>query len=135
MVAPRFHKHHDLLHHDYLCVWSVFAMYETLALPLDSFTDPTRIRTLPFVIKANELYIHMLQNVLHRVLFSCQGDRISFRFALVHQRVGNITDEVHVDSEAEAEIKIIRVVSIERRRLAQTSQVHEQFGIKSFRQW
>ena len=63
-----------------------------------------------------------------------QGDRISLDFALVHQRVRDHTDEAHVDSEAEAKVLILCVVSIEQRWLAQPSQVLEQFGIKRFRQ-
>ena len=64
---------------------------------------------------------------------SCQGDLIPFDFALVHQRVRDRTGEDHVDSEAEAEIFIIRVVSIERWRLIQASQVFEQVCNKVFR--
>ena len=63
----------------------------------------------------------------------CQGDRISFDFALVHQRVRDCADEAHVDSDAEAKALILGIVSIERRRLAQASQVLEQLGIKRFR--
>ena len=46
-----------------------------------------------------------------------QGDRIPL-FAIVHQRVRDRTDEAHVDSEAEATVLILCVVSIERRWLA-----------------
>ena len=42
-------------------------------------------------------------------------------------------DEAHVDSEAEAKVLILCIVSVERRRFAQASQVLEQFGIKRFR--
>ena len=66
--------------------------------------------------------------------FHCyQGDPIALDFALVHQRVRDRTDEPHVDSEAEEKVLILCVVSIERRWLAQASQVLEQFGIKRFR--
>ena len=61
----------------------------------------------------------------------CQGDRIPFDFALLHQRLGDCPDEAHVDSEAEAKLLILWIVSIERRRLAQASEVLEQFGIRS----
>ena len=50
-----------------------------------------------------------------------QSEMIPFRFALVHQRSRDRTDEAHVDSEAEAKVLTIYVVSIERRRLAQAS--------------
>ena len=62
-----------------------------------------------------------------------QGDRIPLNFAIIHQRVRDRTDEAHVDWEAEATVLILCVVSIERRWLAQASQVLEQFGIKKFR--
>ena len=45
-----------------------------------------------------------LQMCFTQRFHSCQGDRISFRFAPVHQRVRDRTDEGHVDSEAGAEI-------------------------------
>ena len=60
---------------------------------------------------------------------------IGFRLIskIVHQRVRDRTDEAHVDSETEATVLILCVVSFERRWLAQPSQVLEQFGIKRFR--
>ena len=67
--------------------------------------------------------------------FHCYlGNRISLDFALVHQRVRDRTDDAHVDSEAGTGVLTLCVVSIERRRLAQASQVLEQFGIQMFRQ-
>ena len=54
-------------------------------------------------------------------------------FALVHQRLRDCCDEDHVHSEAEAKVLILCIVSVERRWLAQASQVLEQFGIKRFR--
>ena len=63
----------------------------------------------------------------------CQGDRIPLDFALVSQRVRDRTDEAHVDSEAEAKVLIVSIVSIERGWLAQASQILEQLGIQRFR--
>ena len=67
-------------------------------------------------------------------LHGCQRDRVVFSFASVHQLLRDCAAEAHVDSEAEAKVLIRCIVSTERRRLAQASQVLEQFGIKSFRQ-
>ena len=50
-------------------------------------------------------------------------------FASVHQRVTNRTDEAHVYSEAESKVLVLCIVSIERRRLAQASQVLQQLCI------
>ena len=58
---------------------------------------------------------------------------ISFDFASVHQLLRDRSDDAHVDSEAEAKVFILCTVSIERRRLAQASQILEQIGIKRFR--
>ena len=72
---------------------------------------------------------------VHRsALYGCQGNLILFLFALVHQRVKDRTDEAHVDSEAEAKVLIVCIVSIERGRLAQVSQVLKQVCIQRFRQ-
>ena len=73
----------------------------------------TRVRTLPFVT--------LLKCFLQR-FHSCWGDRISFGF---HQRVRERADDAHEDSKAEAEFLITCIVSVERRRLAQASQVLE----------
>ena len=70
---------------------------------------------------------------VHRPALSLLPDRIPLNFALFHQRVRDRTDEAHVDSEAEAKVLILCVASIERRWLAQASQVLEQFDIKRFR--
>ena len=66
-------------------------------------------------------------------LHGCQANLIPFCFALVHQRVRHRTDEAHVDSETEAEVLIVCTVSIERWRLAQSSQLLEQVCIQRFR--
>ena len=63
----------------------------------------------------------------------CKGDRVPFDFALVHQQLRYVADEAHVDSLAEAKVLILCIVSIERRWLAQASQVLEQFASKRFR--
>ena len=74
-----------------------------------------------------------LQVCFAKRFHSCHGDRMCFNFAIAHQRLGNSTRETHVDSESEAEILIICIVSTERRRLHQACQVLEQVCIKRFR--
>ena len=66
-------------------------------------------------------------------MHGCQGDGNSFDFAPVHQLLRDCADEAHVDSDAEKKVLILCIESIERRGLAQASQVLEQFGIKRFR--
>ena len=66
-------------------------------------------------------------------LHGCQGDRISFYCASVYQLLRDCANEAQVDSEAEAKVLTLSIVSIERTRLAQASQVLEQFGIQRFR--
>ena len=66
-------------------------------------------------------------------MHGCQGDRVSFDFASVHQLLRDCADEAHVDSEAEGEVLILCIVSVERRRSAHASQVLEQLGITKFR--
>ena len=63
----------------------------------------------------------------------CLGDRIAFCFTSIHQRFRDSANEAHVDSEAEAEIFVICIVSIERRRLAHSSQILEQVCIQRVR--
>ena len=70
---------------------------------------------------------------MHPGFHSRQGNLIPFCHALVHQRVRDRTDEAHVDSEAEAKVLILCVVSIERWRLVQAPRVLEQVGIQKFR--
>ena len=67
-----------------LCVWRVYllCMRRHASAPLDSSTDRTRIRTLPFVIKANEYYVCMQH-------FKCASP-IAFTPA-------RVIDEAHVD--------------------------------------
>ena len=89
--------------------------------PLDSSTDRTRVRTLPFVVK-NQRVIHLyaaLKMCIAQRLQGCQSDRISFDFESVHQLLRDCADEAHVDSEAEAKVPILCVVFNERKRLAQ----------------
>ena len=71
--------------------------------------------------------------MVHPGFHSRQGNLIPSCYALVHQRVRDLTDEAHVDSEAETKVLIICVVSIERWRLVQAPQVLEQVGIEKFR--
>ena len=68
----------------------------------------------------------------HSSSHCCQGDRIPLDFASVHQRVRDSTDEAHVYSEAESKVLVLCIVSIERRRLAQASQVLERLCIQRF---
>ena len=87
--------------------------------------DLIRVRTLPFVVKA----------MLHTYACStsssqgCKGDRISLKFASVHHLVRNRTDEAHVYSEAESKVLVLCIVSFERRRLSQASQVLEHSAV------
>ena len=57
---------------------------------------------------------------------------ISLDFASVHQLMRNRNDEARVYSEAESKVLVICIVSIERRRLAQASQVLEQLCFQRF---
>ena len=53
----------------------------------------------------------------------CLGDLIPLCFVFVHQRERDRTDDAHVDSQAEARVLIMSVVSIERWRPAQACHV------------
>ena len=122
MVTPEFRRLHDLLHQcvlSILSVWRVSIVYQTPCL----CSDRTRVRTLPFGIKANEKHICMqhFKCASHRNFTAAREIGFVLDFALVHQRLRDCAHEAHVDSEAEA------IVSIERRRLAQASQVLEQW--------
>ena len=103
--------------------------------PFGSSTDRTRVRTLPFMIKANEQCMCMqhFKCASPSAFTAARENRISFHFALAHQRLRDCADEAHVDSEAETKDLILCIASIERKRFAQASQVLEQFGIKRFR--
>ena len=63
----------------------------------------------------------------------CQGNLIPFCFSLVHQLLRDCADEAHVDSEAEAKLMVLCIVSIERRRLALASQVLASRGSAVFK--
>ena len=60
-----------------------------------------------------------LQMCIAQLFHGCQGDRMSFDCASVNQLSRDRADKDHVDSEAE--VLILCIVSIERRRLAQAS--------------
>ena len=137
MVTPEFRKDHDPLHQcvrTILCVARVSAMYETPCLcSVGLFNRSDKDSDTSFRDQSQRvlhLYAALQMCFSHR-FHSCQGDRISFGFALVHQHVRKRADEAHVALEAEAQFLIICVVSIERQGLAQASQVLELCGIKS----
>ena len=62
----------------------------------------------------------------------CHGNLIPFCFAFVHQRLRHGTDEAHVDWQAEAKVLVFCIISVERWRLAQASQVLEQICAQKF---
>ena len=139
VVTSEFRRHHDLLHQSVLSilsVWSISVVYQTPYLCSGGFFNRSdkssdtafRDQSQPMI----QLYA-AFQMCFTQRFDTCQGDPISFDCALVHQRVRDCADEVHVDSEAEAKALILCIVSIKRWRLAQASQVLEQFGIKKFR--
>ena len=66
---------------------------------------------------------------MHRPALARLPRGIPFHFISVHQGVKERTDEAHVGSEAEAKASMFCVVSIERRWLAQASQVLEQLSV------
>ena len=77
------------------------------------------------------MHLHaILQVCFSQSSHCCQGDQIPLDFASVHQLVRNRTDEANVYSEAESKVLVLCIVSIERRRLAQTSQALEQLCIQ-----
>ena len=123
-ATPEFRRHHDLLQQSVLtilCVWSVSAVYQTPCLCSVGFLNRSDMGSDTAFRCQSQRVIH-LYAALHmsspQRFHCCQGDRISFGFALVHQCVRDRADEAHVDSEAEAKFLIICTVSIERRRLA-----------------
>ena len=65
----------------------------------------------------------------------CLGDLIPLCFVIVHQRERDRTDDAHVDSQAEASVLIMSVVSIERWRLAQACHVLEQVFLRCCFGW
>ena len=81
--------------------------------PLVSSTDRIRLRTLPFVIKANARYICMqhFKSASPQRSHGCQGDRISLDSASVQQLVRNRTDEAHVYSKTEMKVLVLCIVS------------------------
>ena len=138
MVTPWFRRHHDLLHQgilSILSVWRVFTVYQSPCLCSVGFFHGSDQGSYTASRYQGQCIIH-----LHATLQVCfsqssrcgQGDRIPLDFASVHQLVRNRTHEAHVCSEAESEVLVLCNVPIERRRLAQASQVLEQLCIQRF---
>ena len=134
-----FRKHHDILHHSVpsiLSVWRISVVYQTPCLcSVGFFNRSDKAPDIAFRCQGQRI-VHLyaaLQVCIAQRFHCCQGDRIPLDFALVHQRLRDCADEARVDSEAEAKVLILCIVSINRRRLAQASQVLEQLGIKRFR--
>ena len=138
MVAPEFRRHHDLLHQrlqSILRAWRTSAVYQTPCLSSVGFFNRSVKSSDTAFRDQGQCATHLhatLQVCFAQRSHGSQGDRFSLDFACVHQFVRNRTDEAHVDSEAEAKVLILCIVSNERRRLAQASQVLEQLCIQRF---
>ena len=137
VATPEFRRHHDLLHQSVLSILSVWRtppVYQTTCLCSIGFLNRLDKSLDTAFRNQGQRLVHLyaaLQVCVAQRFHSCQGDRIPLHFALVHQRVSNRTDEAHVG--AEAKVLILCIVSIERRWLAQASQVFEQVCIKRLR--
>ena len=133
-----FNRHHDLLHQgilSILSVWRVSTVYLSPCLSSVGFLHGSDHGSYTAFRYQGQCTIHLhatLQVCFTQRSHGCQGDRISLDFASVHQLVRNRTDEAHVYSEAESKTFVLCIVSIERRRLAQASQVLEQPCIQRF---
>ena len=111
--------------------WNISAVYQTPCLCSVGFFNRSDKSSDTAFRDQNQRVIHLyaaLQMCIAERLHGCQGDRISFDFASVHQLLRDCADEAHVDSVAEAKVLILCIVNIERRPLAQASQVLVQFG-------
>ena len=104
LLTPEFRRNHDLLHQSVLSTLCYQGQREV------------------------HLYV-AFQMCITQQFHGFQEDQISLDFALVHQRLRDCAGEAHVDSEAEAKLLVLCIVSVERRWLAQASQVLEQFVI------
>ena len=128
------------MHHDsvlsILSVWRISVVYQTPCLCSVGFLNRSDKGSDTAFRFQGQRTVHLraaLQVCIGQKFHCCQGDRIPLDFALVHQRLRGCTDEAHVDSEAEAKVLVLCIVSVERRLFAQASQVLEQFGMKRFR--
>ena len=118
-----------------LSVWCVSTVYQSPCLCSVGFLNRSDQGSYTASRYQTQCIIHLhatLQVCFYQSSHCCQGDRIPIDFASVHQRVRNRTDEAHVYSEAESKVLVLCIVSIERRRLAQASQVLEQLCIQRF---
>ena len=86
-----FRKHHDLLHQSVLSilsVWSISAVYQTPCLCSIGFSNRSDKSSDTAFRDESQRVIHLyaaLQMCIAERLHGCQGDRISFDFASVHQ--------------------------------------------------
>ena len=77
-----------------------------VSAPLDSSMERTTVRTSPIVIKANEWNIctQHFEDASPSALQCCQGNLITFCFAVAHQRLRDLTHKAHVDSKADSKV-------------------------------
>ena len=118
-----------------LSVWRVSSVYQSPCLSSVGFLHGSDQSSYTAFRYQGQCITHLhatLQVCIAQRSHGWQGDRISLDFASVHQLVRNRTDEAHVYSEAESKVLVLCIVSIERRRLAQSSQVLEQLCIQRF---
>ena len=141
VVTPRLHWHHDRLHQGVLtilCIWCVSAVYKTPCFcSIGFFNGTDKGSQTPFIdqsLRAVHMYA-AFQRCFSWRLHCCQGDRISFCFAFLYQRLRDRTDQAHVDTKTVAKDMVFCIVSIERWRLARASQVFEQICAQRFRHW
>ena len=119
----------------FLSVWRVSTVYQSPCLSSVGFLHGSDQGSYTAFRYQGQRIIHLhaaLQVCIAQRSHGCQGDRISLDFASVHHLVRNRTDEAHVYSEAESKVLALCIVSIERWRLAQASQVLEQLCIQRF---
>ena len=127
-----------LLHQGFLSilsVWRVSTVCQPPCLCSIGFLNGSDQGSYTVSRYQGQCIIHLhaaLQVCFSQSSHCCQGDRIPLDFASVHQCVRNRTDEAHVYFEAESKVSVLCIVSIERRRLAQASQVLEQLCIQRF---
>ena len=138
MVTPGLRRHHDLLHQGILSilnVWGVSTVCQSSCLSSVGFLHGSDQGSNTAFRYQGQCIMHLhatLQVCFTQRSHGCQEDRISLDFASVHRLAGIRTDEAHVYSEAESKVLVLCIVSTERRRLAQTSQVLEQLCTQRF---
>ena len=135
VVTPGFRGHHDLLHQgmlSILSVWRVSTVYQSPCLSSVGFLHGSDQGSYTAFRYQGQCIIHLhatIQVCFTQRSHGCHGNRISLDFASIHQLVRNRTD---VYSEAESKVFVLCIVSIERQRLAQASQVLEQPCVQRF---